>query len=138
MEVLGSWLSQHKAPRSAGNLSRPSIGTGRGEPVARDIDATGHENLIAVLVKCPQDTRDGREAAGAPANAQMEPDIEEARLTSSAFRNEHVQRRADIAHEGGGFNEAVRVEELHVVTIEGVRQDKESTRRRLIAIRDIG
>src|SRR6267143_1227451 len=29
-----------------------------------------------------------------------------------------------MAHEGGIFNEAVRVEELHVVTVEGVRQDK--------------
>src|SRR3979411_1143202 len=66
----------------------------------------------------------------------MEPDIEEARLTSSAFLNEYVQLRADIADEGGRFNEAVRVEELHVVTVEGVRQDKESARRRLIEIRD--
>ncbi len=56
----------------------------------RDIDATGHDNLIAILVECPQDTRDGREAAGAPANAQMEPDIQEARLTSSAFLNDMV------------------------------------------------
>jgi hypothetical protein len=82
----------------------------------------GHEHIIAVFVECREDTQDGREAAGAPANAQMEPDIEEARLTSSAFLNEHVQRRADIADEGGRFNEAVRVEELHVVTVEGVRQ----------------
>jgi hypothetical protein len=36
--------------RLAANLSRLSIG---GEPVARDIDATGHEHIIAVLVECP-------------------------------------------------------------------------------------
>ena len=39
--------------RLAANLSRFSIGFGRGEPVARDIDATGHEHIIAVLVECP-------------------------------------------------------------------------------------
>jgi hypothetical protein len=33
-------------------LSRLSIGFGRGEPMARDIDATGHEHIIAVLVEC--------------------------------------------------------------------------------------
>src|SRR6202790_3125588 len=121
----------------AANLSRLSIGFGRGEPVAREIDATGHEHIIAVLVQSLQDTQYGREAAGAPANAQMEPDIQEACLTSSALLNQNIQRRSDIAHEGGGFNEAVRVEELHVVAIEGVRQDKEAARRRLIDIRDI-
>jgi hypothetical protein len=107
--------------RLAANLSRLSIGFGRGEPVASEIDAPGHEHMIAVLVQCLQDTQYGREAAGAPANAQMEPDIQEACLTSSTLLNQNIQRRADIAHEGGGFNEAVRVEELHVVAIEGVR-----------------
>ena len=41
-------------------------------------------------IGCHQIPETAEKRPGAPANAQMEPDIEEARLTSSAFRNEHV------------------------------------------------
>src|ERR1700730_2868022 len=51
-------IPQHPCPAGRQTLPRLPIVFGRGEPVARDIDATGHEHIIAVFVECREDTQD--------------------------------------------------------------------------------
>ena len=105
--------------------------------MTRKIDAARHPDPVAQLVQRFEDAFHGGEARGASANPEMETDVEYAAAPALGLVEQGRQRGADVSDKLVRFDKSVGMKELHVVAVEGVRDDQHSIRARRREIRQI-
>src|SRR5436853_538262 len=93
-----------------------------GVPMARNIDAPCDPHPLA-LANMVEETNESRGTAGPPGEAAMQADRHHLGCML-AFGIEHVERVSQIDEQVVGVAKTLRIDEPHIVGVEGVRNNQ--------------